>query len=161
MFFTPRLNYEMRGGEVYFTPNTEIKLPDCGVSEYLAETVQKKLFTLEEGVGTACKSITFALGFTDDTKEKLERRCKISGNDEEYAVLVGEETVICAKNEIGLVFGLSTLLQLKIGGELSCRLIYDYPNCPVRGFRVYMPGRKNIGIFKVGFHRLCIGGEIG
>jgi len=148
MFFTPRLDHEMRGGEIYFAPETEIKLWDCNVSEYLADTAAKKLFVTENRKGTLCKRLTFMLGFTDEIKAKIVKRCKISGNDEEYAVLVGEETFICAKNEIGLVFGLSTLLQLKTSGELSCRLIYDYPSCPVRGYRVYMPGRKNIGIFK-------------
>lgn len=148
MFFTPRLNHERRGGDIYFSPETEIKLCDCKVGAYLDETVRKKLFVTDIGKGTLCKSITFSIGFPEEIAEKIEKRYKISGNDEEYAVLVGEETVVCAKNDIGLVFGLSTLLQLKSSGELSCRLIYDYPNCPVRGYRVYLPGRAHIDNFK-------------
>ena len=148
MFFTPRLNREITGGEIYFSPETEINIGESSVSEYIADTVTKKLFVTDGGKGTLCKKITFVLGFTDGIKAEIEKSVKISGNDEEYAVLVGEETLVCAKNERGLVYGLSTLTHLKLCGELSCRLIYDYPSCSVRGYRVYMPGRENIGIFK-------------
>ena len=148
MFFTPRLNHEITGGEIYFSPETKVNIDDSSVSEYIVDTVAKKLFVTEGGKGTLCKSITFALGFTDEIKAEIEKSVQISGNDEEYAVLVGEETLVCAKNERGLVYGLSTLTHLKLCGELSSRLIYDYPSCSVRGYRVYMPGRENIGIFK-------------
>ena len=148
MFFTPRLNHEKIGGEIYFSPETKINISDSSVSEYIADTVKEKLFVTDGGKGTLCKSITFVLGFTDEIKAEIEKSVKISGNDEEYAVLVGEKTLVCAKNERGLIYGLSTLTHLKLCGELSCRLIYDYPSCSVRGYRVYMPGRENIGIFK-------------
>lgn len=148
MFFTPRLNYERRGGAVYFSPDTKIDICACEVRDYLESAIGSKLCSDAEKKGTLCKSITFVIGFPEWIREKITKRYSISGNEEEYAVVVGEETVVCANCDRGLVFGLSTLIQLKNSGELSCRLIYDYPESPVRGYRVYMPGRKNIGIFK-------------
>ena len=148
MFFTPRLNKEIDGGEIYFSPETKINIAESEVSGYIAETISKKLLDTDGGKGTLCKSLTLQLGFTDEIKEMVEKSTEISGNDEGYAILVGEETTVCAKTGNGLLYGLLTLVQLKLGGELSCRLVYDYPSCSVRGYRVYMPGRENIGIFK-------------
>ena len=149
MFFTHRLNRERKGGKIVFTAETEVKL-SCTISaDYIKKAVAKELVTdIVPEDATVCKKLTFMVGFTDDIKEKIIKHTDISGNDEEYAVLVGEETLVCAKEEKGLLYGLSTLIHLIDSGELSARLIYDYPVCSVRGYRVYMPGRENIGIFK-------------
>ena len=149
MFFNPRLNRERKGGRIVFTPETEIVIPKCAASDHIKKTILKELMTesVPEGA-TACSKLTFTVGFPEEIKEKICKHTRMSGNDEEYAVLVGEETVVCAKKEEGLIFGLSTLVHLIDAGELSARLIYDYPVCSVRGYRVYMPGRENIGIFK-------------
>ena len=149
MFFTPRLNRERKGGKIVFTAETEVSLPRILAADYIKKTVNKELVTdvVPEGA-TACRKLTFKVGFTDEIKEKIEKHTNISGNSEEYAVLLGEETLVCAKEEKGLLYGLATLVHLADANELTARLIYDYPVCSVRGYRVYMPGRENIGIFK-------------
>lgn len=149
MFFNPRLNRERKGGRIVITAETEVNVPRIIAADYIKKTVNKELVTdiVPEGA-TACKKLTFKVGFTDEIKEKIEKHTNISGNSEEYAVLLGEETLVCAKEEKGLLYGLATLVHLADADELSARLIYDYPVCSVRGYRVYMPGRENIGIFK-------------
>jgi len=147
MFFSPRLNRERKGGNIAFTADTEIVIPKIKAADHIKKTVNTQLLS-DCNNSTACKKLTFSVGFPDEIKAKIEKHTRMSGNDEEYAVLVGEETFVCAKKEEGLIFGLSTLLHLLDAGELSARLIYDYPVCSVRGYRVYMPGRENIGIFK-------------
>ena len=73
MFFTPRLNHERIGGEIYFSPETKVIIGESSVSEYIADTVAKKLFVTEGGKGTLCKKITFILGFTDEIKAILHK----------------------------------------------------------------------------------------
>ena len=127
MFFNPRLNRERKGGEIVFTAATEVKIPKCAAFDYIKKTVNKELVTdtVPEGA-IVCSKLTFKVGFTDEIKEKIEKHTRISGNDEEYAILLGEETLICAKEEKGLLYGLATLVHLIDAGELSARLIYDY-----------------------------------
>ena len=147
MFFNHRLNKERKGGAIAFDASTEIIVPDIKAADYIKKTVKEKLLTDNAGA-TTCKKLTFCLGFPEEIKGKIEKYIHMSGDREEYAVLVGEETFVCAREEGGLIFGLSTLVQLLESGEMSARLIYDYPVCSVRGYRVYMPGRENIGLFK-------------
>ena len=148
MFFNPRLNRERKGGDIVFTANTEISIPEVYASGYLAKAA-KKLFSdsVDDGK-TACKKLTFEVGIPASVKKEIEKQMLVAGNDEEYAVIVGEESFVYATKESGLLYGMATLLHLLDAGELSARLIYDYPVCSVRGYRVYMPGSENIGLFK-------------
>ena len=89
MFFNPRLNRERKGGEIVFTAETEVNIPRIIASDYIKKTVNKELVTdlVPEGA-TACKKLTFKVGFTDEIKEKIEKHTRISGDGEEYAVLL-------------------------------------------------------------------------
>ena len=88
MFFTPKLNHEKRGGEIYFTPETKLNICECGVSEYIGDTVKNKLFNAKGEKGSPCVSLTFALGIPEDVKAKISKYCKMEGGDEEYAVIM-------------------------------------------------------------------------
>ena len=149
MFFNPRLNRELKGGKIVITADTEIVIPEIVAKEYVKKTVAKELCreAVPEGA-TLCKKLTFSVGIPAHVKEKIEKQVRVKGNPEEYAVIVGEETFVYATEERCLLYGLSTLVHLIDADELSARLIYDYPVCSVRGYRVYMPGSENIGIFK-------------
>ena len=96
MFFSPRLNRERKGGMIAFDANTEIIVPDIKAADYIKRTVKDKLLS-ENKDATFCKKLTFVLGFPEEIKAKIEKHTRMSGNDEEYAVLVGEETFVCAK----------------------------------------------------------------
>ena len=147
MFFNPRLLKEKDGAAFAFTADTEVVIPACAAENYLRSSVAKRLVT--DGKGSrACKKLTFIKGIPDELKAEIEKERSVSGDREEYAVVVGEETSVYATEECGFLYGLATLIHLVEGGELTPKLIYDYPVCGVRGYRVYMPGSKNIGLFK-------------
>lgn len=147
MFFNPRLTKELTSERFAITSATEVIIPECAAVNYIKSAVAKKLVTCGCGA-TACKKLTFAVGIPESVKAEIEKERAVSGDREEYVVIVGEETVVYAKEEQGLLYGLSTLIHLTEGGEMTGKLIYDYPVCGVRGYRVYMPGSENIGLFK-------------
>ena len=144
MFFTPRFLRELDSRPVTFTAETKISVPAVYAESYIRSTLTQKLLRQPSGEGLVCESLTFAIGIP----EEIRREVSAAGNREEYAIVIGRKSAVYATEECGLLFGLATLLQLADSGELTGKLIYDYPVCPVRGYRVYMPGRENIGIFK-------------
>ena len=145
MFFTPRLNKENGNKRIVITADTEVVLAGTYSDSYIKEAVNKLASGKE---GTACKKITFAVGIPADVKAEIEKDIAVSGHGEEFAVVVGEEIFVYATEERGLLYGVATLSHLVNSDELCERLVYDYPVCGTRGYRVYMPGRKNIGTFK-------------
>ncbi|MBE6600902.1 MAG: hypothetical protein E7637_00125 [Ruminococcaceae bacterium] len=148
MFFNPRTYQKLSDQPIAITPKTEIEILADAPASYL-KTMLAKEFCADAPKGSIlCRKLTFLLGIPLDVRAKIEMQNPVSGNEEEYAVVVGEESYVYATTEKGLLYGLATLIQLKDWGELSPCLLYDYPDCAVRGFRVYMPGRETIGIFK-------------
>ena len=148
MFFKPRMHEIYSPKAVAITPETVVEVCAESPKSYITKTLAKEFCAPAVADATLCRKLTFAIGIPDDVRAAVSKQVKISENAEEYAVLIGEETFVYATEEQGLLYGLATLIQLKDWGELSASLLYDYPDCPVRGYRVYMPGRENIGIFK-------------
>ena len=147
MFFKPRFVRETTGGKIAFGADTCITVPECAAENYIKKTVAAKLVN-DNPKDKLCKSITFSVGIPETVKKDIEKDYPLSGDREEYVVIVGEETAVYAREECGLLYGLSTLVHLAQSDELTCKIIYDYPVCGVRGYRVYMPGSENIGLFK-------------
>ena len=143
MFQTPKFIKKVPDKGLVFCKNTKISMPECTYKRYICDT----LSALSDGDsdGAAIKSISFSLGIPDDVRDEINR--EIVGNDEEYALSLGEESFVYAKTPDGFLRALSTLMQLRDAGELSELLIYDYPASPERGYRVYMPGRMTMGYF--------------
>ena len=148
MFFKPRLHQKYSDQVIAITPDTVLDVqaaaPKCYITQTFAKEFKKKA---PEGA-TVCRKLTLSVGIPKEARAEIEKTQPISGNGEEYVVILGEESFVYATEEQGLLYGLATLIQLKDWNELTECIIYDYPDCPVRGFRVYMPGRENIGIFK-------------
>lgn len=147
MFFTPRFSCELSGGKIVFTKETIIDIPDGG--EYLRGTAARAL--LADAIpecASVCRRLSFSLGIPENIRKQIKEQISVSGNDEEYAIVIGEETSVWAESMNGLIYGLSTLMQLADGDELTCRLIYDRPCSSMRGYRMYLPGRSSIGTFK-------------
>ena len=133
MFFNPRLVKDLTNEKFAITSATEVVIPECAAVNYIKSAVAKKLVTCGCGA-TAVKKLTFAVGIPESVKAEVEKDRAVSGDREEYVVIVGEETVVYAKEEQGLLYGLSTLIHLTEGGEMNGKLIYDYPVCGVRGY---------------------------
>lgn len=85
---------------------------------------------------------------------ELEEAYQITGlrafwNEEGCLVYAkGEEAVIYASTERGLLYGASALLHLTQGGYLRQVLAYFAPVCRERGMKVFTPSRDNIPFFK-------------
>lgn len=69
--------------------------------------------------------------------------------DECYAVEIkAEEIDLYALTDRGLIYAVSTLLQLIESGNVREMILFDYPDKKIRGYRVYTPGRKSFDAFK-------------
>ena len=151
MYFKPRFHKPLSEKAIYFSAETAVSICKCPFENYIGKTLNQKLF-LQCGKksenSVLCKKITFTLDFPEDIKKAIAAHTEIAGNNEEYAISLGEETLVYAKNPSGLLFALSTLLQMHDTNETSSCLLYDYPTCPVRGFRVFLPGADKIEEFK-------------
>lgn len=149
MFFTTRLHRTLSEQRICFTPNTKTDICNNAFAPYIQTTLQSKLFgRTADKDAVPCSTVHFGLGIPNAVKADIETSTPVVGNDEEYAILLGEETWVYAKTEKGLLFGLATLLHLADHNELQAALLYDYPVCPIRGYRVYLPGSANVGLFK-------------
>ncbi len=144
MFITPKT---ARCRQLVFNENTEIIIPKSEISEYTKACIDllKKNAAADDIV---CKKISFVLGIPEEIKAKIEKTRKITGNPEEYVLSLGEESIVYAKEPIGFIRAVSTIMQMSGEGELSENLIYDYPACSIRGFRTYLPGRETFEEFK-------------
>lgn len=141
MFFEPRVNTKRSDARFAVTASTKFSVPVGDAQKFILGSLKDRLVREARDGETACRSVVFSLGVPEGIADT-------SGNEEEYALSVGEEVFVWANTERGLIYGLSTLLALDDWDELEDRFIYDYPECPVRGYRVFVPGRENIPVFK-------------
>ncbi len=144
MFITPKSISE---NPLIITKNTKVVIPECRYKGYLESCIDS-LRGSGDGDTLECKSLTFSLGIPDDVKKKIERKRKIVADPEEYVISLAETAEIYATEYDGFLRAASTLMQMASDGELSETLIYDYPACSIRGYRVYMPGRETFEDFK-------------
>ncbi len=133
--------------QIAITDKTEVFIPSCRIASYLEsciDTVRKKASDAD----AICRSITFSLGIPENTRKIVEKTQKIKGDPEEYVISLGENTFIYANEYIGFLRAASTIMQMSAAEELTQTLIYDYPACSLRGYRVYMPGKETLEDFK-------------
>ncbi|MBE6557080.1 MAG: hypothetical protein E7664_04985 [Ruminococcaceae bacterium] len=149
MFFTPRLQLLDKQKPLFVSSETKLRFPACLSADYVNATVQDKLVCERPTEhATECCTITLSLGLPLSVRTQLTAHTELADNKESYAIVLGSDTVIYAEEPSGLLFGLITLVHLKDAEELCEGMLYDYPSCPIRGYRVYLPGRKNIPEFK-------------
>ena len=147
MFQTPKFLKEYNGGALCFTDSTGIEIPECCYSDYIKEKLKGLCEGKHRGGAKAIRQIAFYLEIPKNIKAEIENEREVIGNNEEYAILLGEQTKVYSKTYDGFLRALSTIMQMSDEGELREALIYDYPASPERGYRVYMPGRKTMGDF--------------
>ena len=83
--------------------------------------------------------------------EKIQTRLgsHFCNNEECYAVEIGENDInLYALSDNGLIYAVSTLLQLIESDNVRDMLLFDYPDKKVRGYRVYTPGRSSFEAFR-------------
>lgn len=163
------------GKKLFLSASTEIRISPCAYSEYITEKLTPLCTRQSGGEGIPCRSISFSLGIPtalrdaciaarkeQKTSEKEGARDEFvegtdttiiwqdatqTESDEAYAISFGEETRVYANAEIGFLRALSTVMTMADEGTLCEGDIYDTPACPIRGYRVYMPGRETMGDF--------------
>ncbi|QHW34780.1 family 20 glycosylhydrolase [Paenibacillus rhizovicinus] len=101
-----------------------------------------------------CRRIKFRLGVPEDVRASISEQLNVAYDDaheEGYVIAIaGSEAAIYAEQERGLVYGAVTLAKLADAnrGGLRTGIVYNYPTCPVRGLKVYLPTEEGIPYFK-------------
>ncbi len=147
MFFKPEYEEITEKIKVCFTKNTCIEIGNTNVSEYIKDLFServKKIRYNSSSDSICCCKIIFKFGIP----ENLAKKCKATGNGEEYALVLGEKTYIYANSDKGFLYGFHNLMSLISDNKNYACTVYDYPVCSVRGYRVYLPGRENFSNFK-------------
>lgn len=80
-------------------------------------------------------------------ESSLPDAAEVSG-DEAYAIRVTEsEALLFGETERARIYAAQTLLQICEHGELCLCRLEDEPDCGIRGYRVYLPGRRSFDEF--------------
>lgn len=143
MFFKPKFYEVDRKRPLCFSRETKLEIPETKTAAFLRDTFLNTFSGVSPSKkGNNCQKLVLKTGIP----KGVAKKCSADGNAEEYAIVFGETAYIYANRESGLVHGMMTLASLK---SKTCEgLLYDKPVCSVRGYRVYLPGRENIPVFK-------------
>ncbi len=146
MFFNPKMYVKTKHTSLRFDASTVIVVED-GIQPNVFQAGIKRIFT--DSDAPLCKKITFAIGIPEDQLMRPKVLGIHTDNAEEYAIsLDEEESYVWAWNYNGLLYGLATIEQMWVDGNLGKLFLYDFPLCPIRGYRVFLPGRDAIDQFK-------------
>ena len=93
----------------------------------------------------------------NSVKETIRKNFHVdfSTSPDAYAIVVDLDPVpdpdksirIYSNSERGLIYGVFELIRLAEDGFYPGGLLYEAPSCPVRGAKVYLPGRAGIPYF--------------
>lgn len=137
MFFKPKFYEVNPDAPICFTGETVLELPEAETAGYLKKIYTETFCDVSDTTGTLCSKLLFIRGLPENSK---------TSNEEEYVIEIGETSRIYANSDRGFVYGMITLASLK--GQTCAGILRDHPICSVRGYRVYLPGQKNIPVFK-------------
>ncbi len=139
MYLHPR--YYQKADRRPLSLSTSRHLTDCPAG--FADYCKKALSGRADG---SIGEVVYHAAMPDALKEALGK--VYVEHEEGYAIRIDPQAVhLYATGERGLLYATVTLLQLQECGELVAGLLYDRPVCPVRGYRVFLPGRANIPTF--------------
>ncbi len=110
-------------------PDTALALPPLGegTAAYLKEALLRS--SAASGEGCPIRSV--------------ELREDPSLDEEEFWIKVGGDTVILGRDKGALLQGFSALMALSEEGELFGGTLRDKPAYPIRGYRGFLPGKKD------------------
>lgn len=143
MFISPKITLNEK---IAITKNTLVNIPECDYKKYLLSCMDSLIKEPTDKI--ECTSVDFILGISDDIKAKIEKASEYKNDPEEYALSLGARITVYASTPTGFLRAASTLMQTDSDGGIDIGFIYDYPACPIRGYRVYMPGKETFEDFK-------------
>ncbi len=124
-----------------FEKSAPVRLSDTAAvmgDGFAKETVRKAVAAHGVKDGTV-KSIRFA--------DTLPADAAVTG-EEAYAVIITEtEAVLYGESERARIYAAITLKQMCECGETCVCRLEDAPDCALRGYRVYLPGRNSFDEF--------------
>lgn len=132
MFFEPK--FFLREAPV--TLNLRASVQGEGYAKDLTENLIREEGTEDGTVKTLRFSETLPEGMT------------VAEGEETYALIITEEeATLYGTTERARIYAAVTLKQLCEGKELCAGRLEDAPDCPFRGYRGYLPGRKSFRLF--------------
>jgi hexosaminidase len=147
----PQLIKKMEPGR-YVTCDTEIMCSIPVVTEMLKQKIN--CFCREEA---HYSRICFIADIPEEIRARIEKEFNTPfiDNDEGYVIDAQEDIYVYSRTDRGLFFGCISLLQMIRGQYLDRMLAYDYPVCPERGVKVYLPSEVNVDYFKQFVDMIC------
>ncbi len=101
----------------------------------------------------------FVTGIPETVVKRVEKSFGIQFicNEEAYIIDIKDDVFIYAQSQRGLFYGAVALTRYleKNSFILEEGIIYDYPVCPIRGVKVYLPHRDDIDYFKHFVDKAC------
>ncbi len=138
--------YLKKAGETFSISRNSI-IAHSDTDKYALRYLEKTLnFLDDDGI-----SMNISLNLEIPDKIKSDLGDAYLDNSESYVITISsaENTVsLYSPTHRGLIYAVSAFKELCDGNEISDMLLFDYPDKPVRGYRVYTPGRKYISKFK-------------
>ncbi len=151
MFFPHRLT--LPGAPLAVTAETTLVIPASFVAagDYLQTAFVRALACAKPTDAPVCGTVTFACPIPDDVRATLREQGFAADRDEQFALVADADkcTVdIYADDANGLLYGFAALTDHVAQNVPLPALLYDYPTCGVRGYRVYLPGRAQFDEFR-------------
>lgn len=140
--FKPR-RYDKKNNKIGFASEVILNVGADSYINSLAKRISAKgneKKTLECSKISAFESVPESI-----IKELGSEYCE---NPEGYAIILDKEIKIYAQSRQGIIFALSTIEQLIDYDGLYEGFLYDYPDRPVRGYKLFTPGKDCIDDFK-------------
>lgn len=134
MFFKPQ--YYRSGAPVALHQHCRVE----GAQGYAAEVLEQLVKTYGREVGEIRRIVV---------RDRLPEGYPLSTTEEGYGLeIAGDTALLGGESERTRIYAAVTLKQLLAGNELNECVLYDAPDCPFRGYRVFLPGRAAMDDFK-------------
>jgi hexosaminidase len=143
---------KITGAGKYVTNHTKINCKIPIITEMLKQSAKDSC---------CCEPGFPNLYFVCDIPKSVEARITeefqipFADNEEGFIIDVGEDIHVYSRTDRGLFYGCISLLQMMKEQYLDRMLAYDYPVCPERGVKVYLPSERNIDYFKQFVDMIC------
>ena len=125
---------------ISLSPNSSVSCDiDCYACRYAKQTVD----ALD---GIDALDVSLSIGIPDCVKSAASDL--YAENNEAYALVIDDSIKLYGATENALIFAVSTLKHLIEADSLCRGILFDYPDKSIRGYRVFIPGRKSFDTFR-------------
>ncbi|MDD4774362.1 MAG: family 20 glycosylhydrolase [Eubacteriales bacterium] len=145
MFFDCKYFNYTGPGSITVAPDALIDAPDA----FLGDECRRVIARGAGGTGKMCRRVSFIEEMPASIGSVAVPE-SVAADSDAYALETGEHCKLYGATRRGLYYALMTLEQLIEEGSLGCAVIYDAPaaGCVYRGYRTFIPGREQTGLFK-------------